>query len=157
MKNEHSQVNLILIIFIFMSLSSCENAIYKKWDKKTLKDNVWHQGQYIIFEPEMKDTNRDYSITIGIRHHYGLQLNVMSLRVVYIAPSGNTETRIYNIAMTDDKGEPIASCLGSLCDLETETETAFRFKETGKYKVIIQQITVFEKLPGIMEVGLIIR
>lgn len=140
-----------------MLLSSCDNAIYKKWDKKTLKDNVWHQGQDIIFEPEIEDTNRDYSITIGIRHLYGLQLDGMSLGVAYIAPSGNTETRIYNIAMTDDKGEPLASCSGSYCDLETETETAFRFQETGKYKVIIQQITVFEKLVGIMEVGLIIR
>jgi len=149
---------LLLVIAASSALIiACGNTVYKKWDKSTLKDNIWHSSQEIVFEPQIEDINRSYNVTIGIRYLYGLQLNELPIGVVYTAPSGNTDTTLYSLKLKAESGEYLGDCSGSYCDLESEVETSFKFQETGKYKVVVQQLSAYEKLVGIMEVGLIIK
>lgn len=142
---------------MILTVTSCDQAVFKKWDDTSLTNNIWDSGKEIQFNPEIEDITKAYSITIGIRHLYGLNLPELPLGVGIIAPSGATETKLYTIKLMDENNQPLASCSGSFCDLETEVEPSFTFSEKGKYTFIVQQLTGFEKLNGIMEVGLIIK
>jgi hypothetical protein len=48
------------------------------------------------------------------------------------------------------------SCSGDLCDLETVVFEDFKFEEVGEYKIAISHNEKGYKIPGIIEVGLII-
>jgi gliding motility-associated lipoprotein GldH len=148
---------LLFIVASAATIVSCQNTVYKKWDNTTLKNNLWSTGQKLVFDPKIEDSGRTYSITIGIRHFHGLDLHEIAVSLSFISPSGDLDMKTYTLPIKDSQGDYLASCSGSYCDLETEVETSYQFKETGQYKIIIQQITPFENLIGIMEVGLIIR
>jgi len=148
---------LIYLLFISLILASCHNNVYKKWDDKAFPKYIWNADIEVVFEPEILDVERTYEIILGLRHVHGVKIQNIPVGVAITAPSGKTETKLYSIMVTDSKGKELANCSGSLCDIETTVETAFKFQEKGIHKILVKQLTPFEKLNGIMELGLIIK
>jgi hypothetical protein len=62
----------------------------------------------------------------------------------------------YRLKIKDSQNKNIANCAGDICDLDTVVEESFKFDETGEYKILITHNEKGFKVPGIMEVGLIV-
>ncbi len=149
---------LFTIIFILMIvvLMSC-NRIYREYDKESFPNYIWENGQKITFKPTIKDVTKSYQIVLGLRHVYGLKLRTLAINVEQISPSGKTITKEHQLTLIDDRGEYISSCGGDLCDIEVAVESGVKFQEAGEYTFIITHNMPLDRLPGIMEVGLIIN
>lgn len=152
-----NKFSLFCILFFLSVLIGCQGTVYKKWEKSAFPNYMWQKNNVIDFKPEVSDISKSYRIIIGIRHIYGLKLPYIPVQMTIISPTGITRKFEYQIFVIDEKGKPIADCSGSLCDIEQEVESSFRFEEPGQHTISISQISGLDYINGIMEVGLIIK
>jgi gliding motility-associated lipoprotein GldH len=117
---------------------------------------VWKYDQEINFKPIIEDVNKTYKLTLGIRHLYGFQLNSINVTVRSISPSGKESTKDYELKIKDSEGKYISNCGGDLCDLEVMVDENIKFEEVGEYKYSVTHNVQADRIPGIMELGLII-
>ena len=134
---------------------SC-NHVYKEYDKESFPTYTWKSGQEINFNPTIEDVNKSYKLTLGIRHLYGFQLSSINVTVKSISPSGKEATKDYEFKIKDSEDKYIGSCGGDLCDLETVVDDNIKFEEPGQYKYSITHNVQADRIPGVMEFGLII-
>lgn len=144
---------VILVLFLFF-ITSCR--YYKEYDKESFPTYAWNAGQEITFYPTIDDINASYELTLGIRHLFGFQPSRIGVRVKSISPSGKVVTKIYDFQIRDASMEYIGSCGGDLCDLETIVDEQVRFEEAGEYTYVITHTENTDKIPGVMEFGLIL-
>lgn len=147
--------SILLYLMIAILAVAC-NHVYKKYDKDSFPTYAWKYGQEIVFNPTIDDISKSYKLILGMRHLYGLQLGSLPVTVTSIAPSGKETTRNYELKIKDAADKYIGNCAGDLCDLETVVDENLKFEEPGQYKYIIKHNVQAEKIPGVMEFGLIL-
>jgi gliding motility-associated lipoprotein GldH len=148
-----SALKLVLAILL---LTSCDR-VYRKYDKDSFPTYTWKNGQEVVFNPIIEDVTKPYELVLGLRHVYGLKIRTLAINVRQISPSGKESSKEYQLTLIDDRGEYISSCGGDLCDIEVAVESGVKFNEAGEYKYIVTHHMPLDRLPGIMEVGLIIN
>ncbi len=116
----------------------------------------WKSGQAITFSPTIDDIAKSYSLTLGIRHHYALNVEKFGVQIVMTSPSGKEEALDATALIRDTAGEHVGDCMGDICDLEVLVSDGMKFTEAGTYNVTIVHSEDGYQIPGIMEVGLII-
>jgi gliding motility-associated lipoprotein GldH len=146
---------LKLLLFTLL-LTSCDR-VYREYDKDSFPTYTWKNGQEVIFNPAIEDVTKSYELVLGLRHVYGLKIRTLAINVRQLSPSGKERSKEYQLKLIDDRGEYIGSCGGDLCDIEVAVESGVKFDETGKYKYIVTHNMPLDRIPGIMEVGLIIN
>jgi gliding motility-associated lipoprotein GldH len=141
---------------VMLLLTSCDR-VYREYDKDSFPTYTWKNGQEVTFNPTIEDATKSYELVLGLRHVYGLKIRTLPVNVRQISPSGKESSKEYQLTLIDDKGEYISSCGGDLCDIEVAVESGVKFDETGEYKYIVTHSMPIDRIPGIMEVGLIIN
>ena len=129
---------------------------YKEYDKKSFPLYAWEAGQEVTFHPTIDDINTSYQLTLGIRHLFGFEPSSIGIRVKSVSPSGREVTNDYDFQIRDASMEYIGSCGGDLCDIETMVDDQITFEEAGQYTYVITHTVNTNKIPGVMEVGLIL-
>ncbi|HEY3402246.1 MAG TPA: hypothetical protein VGK59_02600 [Ohtaekwangia sp.] len=147
--------NSVLYSVMMVVLISCTH-VYKEYDKESFPTYTWKSGQGIVFKPVIEDVSKSYSLTLGIRHLYGFQLNSIPVTVRMISPSGKESTADYDFRTRNSENEYLAKCGGDLCDLETVVEENLKFGEAGTYTYVVTHQVQADQIPGVMEFGLII-
>lgn len=135
-------------------MSSCH--YYKEYDKKSFPTYSWNDGQEVVFTPKVEDISKTYQITLGLRHHYGFQSKSFGVNIKVVSPSGKESNKNYDLKIKDENNKHIGSCAGDMCDLETLVFEEFKFDEVGEHQISISHNETGYRIPGIMEVGLII-
>lgn len=95
-------------------------------------------------------------MALGVRHLYGFPLDKITLTIKTVSPSGKESTRDYELAVKDSENNYISKCAGDICDLETIVDANIKYEEPGTYKYLITHSVPADKIPGVMELGLII-
>ena len=124
--------------------------------EKSQKQLHWKKGKKVSFNPEIIDNSETYNISFAFRHVYGFQLKSIKIRVQQTTPSGNTQSKDYEIPIFTEDDTYLSTCAGDICDLETLIEKDFKFEETGTYTYEIEHLVPIEELPNVMEIGMII-
>jgi gliding motility-associated lipoprotein GldH len=145
---------IITLITCVAFLTRCHT--YKEYNKDAFGNYTWGSAQEIVFKPVIEDVTKTYTLSVGIRHIYGLQLEAMSVTVKIISPSGKEETQKHDFKLMKGPDQYVGSCAGDLCDLETVVNDDLKFVESGEHQIIISHNFSGNKIPGIMEVGVII-
>ena len=143
------------ITVLFLATASC-NHTFKEYNKESFPAYSWQQGQEIEFNPKIEDITKTYQITLGLRHVYGLKLSSMTVNVRMISPSGKETSKDYTLKIMKSEDQYEGSCAGDLCDLEVLVEKSMNFDETGEYRFILTHKVQTERVPGVIEFGLII-
>lgn len=150
------KTNLMIIVLIVVTAFSCnENEVFENHSGE-FPNYRWEKSVYINFDPEIDDTDSKYQISIAFRHVHGFQLKKLKLAVKITSPSGKVQNKKYKLKVAKNETEYYSDCAGDYCDLVEVVEKKFKFKEKGKYKFEIGQITNVDPLPNVMKVGLII-
>jgi gliding motility-associated lipoprotein GldH len=139
-----------LILFV-----SC-NHVYKEYNKESFPTYSWNDGQEITFSPKIESVDKAYQLTVALRHHDRMQMKALGITIKMISPSGKENVKDYRLKIKDSQNKNIANCAGDICDLESVVEESFKFDEAGEYKILITHNEKGFKVPGIMEVGLIV-
>ncbi len=145
----------ILGIVILFGVAACDH-VYREYDKDSFSTMSWKDGQTVTFTPVIEDTGKPCRIELGIRHHYGLNVEKFGVQVLVTSPSGKEERLALAVVVKDPSGERIGDCMGDICDLETAIADDYKFAEAGTYTVSVSHTEHGYQIPGIMEVGLII-
>jgi gliding motility-associated lipoprotein GldH len=142
-------------LLMILLLTSCKH-VFKEYEREAFPTYSWNDAQTVVFHPKIEDVNKSYQITIGLRHLYGLQLKSIPVSVTIKAPSGKEMKKDYTVALRDSENKNIGSCAGEMCDVESVFLDHYKFEEIGEHEVTIAHTESGYRIPGIMEVGLII-
>jgi len=154
-------LSLNILAFSVMALlitGSCTRGkIFEKYHK--FENNTWKRvGDSVVFETPIKDTSALYDVFVAIRHTTFYPYDKISVGFTIYYPSGESRYSEHNIVLKDDRGKFVSEGLGDIWDIRVPVKEKFSFNNIGTYKFEIENLTGNKFLvPGVMEVGLIIK
>lgn len=151
------KIILIPFILVLITIACTRGKIFEKYHK--FENNTWKRvGDNVWFEVPVKDTTTLYDLFIAIRHATFYPYDKISVGITIYAPSGEMRYSEHNILLKDGSGKFIAEGLGDIWDIKIPFKEKFSFSNRGIYKFEIENLTGTKYLlPGVMEVGLVIR
>lgn len=148
--------NIIWVLLFPVFLLSCNNQKifeqHKEFDKMS-----WNRFNILQFDVNVKDPESAYDILLAIRHLPEIRYKELKINMTIYSPSGAMRSADYILPMLDKDGNSISSCLGDLCDITIPIRNQFKFTEAGINRIEIENKFTKVDMPGIMEVGLIIK
>jgi len=156
---KNPKINLILIslLMIVLTTACSRGKIFEKYHK--FENNTWKRvGDHVWFEVPVKDTTALYDLFIAIRHATFYPYDKISVGITIYSPHGETRYSEHTVILKDDRGKFISEGLGDIWDIRVPFKENFTFGSTGLYKFEIENLTGTKYLlPGVMEVGLVIK
>ncbi len=147
---------IYIVLFSTILFFGCGDDQIFKQNLKDFANYQWEKGQTLTFAPKIEDTTQACNLILAFRHVHGYQFANLRLGILQKAPSGAETLKSYNVMVAEGDGY-LSECSGDYCDLEAILETNFRFHEIGDYTFTLQHEMPVEKLPNVMEVGIIIE
>jgi gliding motility-associated lipoprotein GldH len=145
-----------LIFFVFIILSGCTNqTIYKEF--KEMEKLTWNRFDFLEFETSIENIETNYDIVMVVRHLPELRIKQLPFNFTIYSPSDEMRSADHVIDFEDSEGNRKSECLYDLCDISVNVREAITFYEPGVYKFRIENKWPKTELPGIIEVGLIIK
>jgi gliding motility-associated lipoprotein GldH len=139
-----------------MILSSCNpSVIYEK--HIDIERITWNRFDIKTFEVDIQDISAGYDFYIAIRHHTDIPLKFITVKFTLHTPSGEIRTLEQKILLKDNEGNLLGDGMGDLWDLDQLLREDFHFTEPGICKVEISSTMSKADLPGIMQIGLIVK
>jgi gliding motility-associated lipoprotein GldH len=143
----------ILGLFI---ISSCnQGKVYEKYFD--IERITWNRFDVKTFEVDIKDISSHYDFYIVIRHHTDIPFKFITARFTMITPSGEERVLEQKILLKDKDGKLLGDGMGDLWDVVHPARKDFQFTDPGICKVEISSTMSQADLPGIMQVGLIVK
>jgi len=143
-------------LFLIFIMTSCNpGKIYEK--HIDIERITWNRFDVKTFDVAIKDITVSYDFYIALRHHTEVPFKSIDVSFIINTPSGEMRISEHEIALRDKEGKLLGDGLGELWDLEYLAWKGFQFTEPGICRVEISSAMSKADLPGIMQVGLIIR
>lgn len=155
MKNNRN-TTIILILLLPVLLLSCSNQkIFEKFEK--FENISWNRFNKLKFEINLEDTEPQFDIFLAIRHLPEIQYKELKINMTIYSPSEEMRSADYVLPLRNKDGNSLSECLGDLCDITIPIRKRFKFSEPGINRIEIESKFTKVDMPGIMEVGLIVR
>jgi len=145
---------LLFISFLF-GFGCVNHKIYEEYKK--FEKYSWHRFDFLEFKVPIEDPDIAYNIYISIRHLPEFSLKELPVNVTIYSPSGEIRSAEYKLDLLDNDGNRLSECLGDFCDINILIRDDYIFSEPGIFKFRIENKWPKLDLPGIMEVGLMIK
>ena len=148
---------LILTLVLFTAVfSSCDpGKIYEKHiDNERI---TWNRFDVKTFRVDIKDISSSYDFYVAIRHLTDVPLKYITIKSIIYTPSGETRMMEHKIMLKDDEGKLLGKGMGDLWDIVYLAREDLQFSEPGTCTVEISSTMMQTNLPGIMQVGLIVK
>jgi gliding motility-associated lipoprotein GldH len=145
--------------FIFLGLfmlSGCNpGKIFEKY--YDIDRITWNRFDVKTFQFDIDDTSSGYDFFAVIRHHTDIPFRFIDIRFIINTPSGETRIMEQKILIRDKEGKLLGEGMGDLWDIMQPVRQDFRFNEPGKCTVEISSAMSQADLPGVLQVGLVVR
>lgn len=147
---------LHLLIPGLMIFFSCDSV--KIYEKHLDNERItWNRFDIKTFTIDIKDVSAGYDFYIAIRHLTDVPFKYIAIKFVLYTPSGELRSLEQKIMLKDNEGKLLGEGMGDMWDLVHLVREDFQFTEPGLCKVEISSTMSQASLPGIMQVGLIVR
>ncbi|MEM7297088.1 MAG: gliding motility lipoprotein GldH [Bacteroidota bacterium] len=146
--------NIISLCIGILIITSCDsNRIYQ--DFNDMDEAFWHMDSIQSFNFEIEDTTKRYNVLATFRNSSSYPFYNLYFQYTISDSTNNViEQELKEINFFDPKtGEPFGSGLGDLFDHTYALREEYRFKETGFYRVDLQQFMRMDTLPYVLSVG----
>ncbi len=147
-------LKILGIFFLITGLISCDsNKVFEEYIE--VKGANWQKEDVASFEFEAKDTTDAHNLYINVRNTGGYQYSNLYLFVTMQGPNGGLLKDTVNCVLADNRGKWLGKGIGDLWDLRIPYVGGFKFAQSGKYIVSLEQAMRTEDgLDGITDVGL---
>jgi gliding motility-associated lipoprotein GldH len=148
----------LILTFIagMLVLTSCNPR--KIYEKHLDNDRItWNRFDVKTFKVDIKDISAKYAFYIAIRHLTDVPFRYLTINFTLYTPSGERRTMEQKIFLKDNKDNLLGNGMGDLWDLVHLVRDDFEFTEPGICTVEISSTMSQADLPGIMQVGLIVK
>jgi gliding motility-associated lipoprotein GldH len=148
-----------LIPFILaglLVLTSCnQRKIYEKYiDNDRI---TWNRFDVKTFKVDIKDISSKYAFYVAIRHLTDFPFRYITINFTLYTPSGESRTVEQKILLKDKDDKLLGDGMGDLWDIVQLVRDNFEFSEPGICTVEISSTMPQANLPGVMQVGLIVK
>ena len=144
---------LLAMLLFFTACSS--GKIYE--DHKEIKGNVWNRFDVLEFEFNVEDISPAYDFYVAFRYMEQMPLDHIDIEFTFYSPSGETRSSEHRVEFRDSGDKPLGKGMGDLWDLEKLLREGYKYTEPGICKVEISSTMSYADIPGIMQVGLVVR
>lgn len=144
---------MLLLLLAGIMVSCGSKAIYREFVK--FPDNVWSAENVPQFTVTVENDTSNYDMFLAFRYVHGYPLTNASMTITETDPDGNTQMHPVTVEIRKDDGTYIGDGSGDIWDVEHKIKSNVKLKK-GNYSFSIEQ-EIAEKLPMVMEVGLILR
>ena len=147
----------IIAVLVLIIIAGCsgDKVVFEEYKK--FENLSWNRFNIATFEVPIEDLQTGYDIYLTIRHIPEFTLESLPINFTYTMPTGDMRSTDKELRFVDNEGNKKSNCLGDLCDIEILLRKNLRFQESGLLTVEIENKFTKLELPGIMEVGLIVR
>ncbi len=144
------------LLLSLVILASCNSS--KIYEKHIDNDRItWNRFDVKTFNVDIKDISSKYDFYIAIRYISEIPFNYITVKFILYTPSGETRMMDEKIMLKDKAGNLLGDGMGDLYDLNSLARKDFQFTEPGVCKVEVSSTMSQLELPGIMQVGLIVK
>jgi gliding motility-associated lipoprotein GldH len=148
--------SVLLLLGTCLLLSSCDNA--KIYEKHLDNERItWNRFDVKTFNIDIEDISATYDFYLAIRHITAFPLDYITIQFIINTPSGETRMLEQKIRLKDAEGNWLGDGMGDLWDFTQLVRGDFRFTQAGTCTIEISSTMSQADLPGIMQVGLIVR
>jgi len=148
--------NILLLLIGLTVFPSCDSA--KIYEKHLDNERItWNRFDVKTFKVDIKDISCSYDFYVAIRHHTDFPLPYLTIRFTLFTSSGEMRTMEQKIILKDKQGNLMGDGMGEIWDLLHLAREDFQFTEPGVCSVEVSSTMSQADLPGIMQVGLIVK
>ncbi len=122
-----------------------------------MADMSWNRFDIVKFDIPVEEGGFEADFFLTIRHIPEIPYESLKYNFTFIMPSGEIRTADHVLQFADDEGNSLSQCMGDLCDLTVPVRMGLRVSEAGTLRIEIENKYTRLEMPGIMEVGLIVR
>jgi len=155
MKNLLTKIFFVMITGVLLTACSGETKVYEKY--YVFDDMSWNRFDYLDYQVSLDDPDAEYDIYVAIRHIPEIPYKEMPISLAIYSPSGSMRAANHTLELVDRDGNSLSKCLGDLCDIVIPVRKGFTINEPGTVKFEIENKYTKIEMPGIMEVGLIVK
>lgn len=144
-----------MIVLVATVLMSCDkNRVYEEY--RDIPGKVWENKEPVLFNVEVNDTVTPSNLIVHIRHTNEYQFQNLFLFFTTIYPDGEMSRDTLEFYLLNDRGKPLGSCSGDICNAKFMIRKGVKFPQKGKYVFGIEQNmrTGEQKLQHITDIGL---
>ncbi len=145
--------SIFIVILSTFLLISCRNN-QPQIISKNFPETGWHRFDKLSFDMQIANVKNNYSISAIIKHSPDMEYDRIPLHIIMTYPSG--EERIWEqiIKIRDKDGNLNGVLKDGVVDLEVVIRSKLAFNETGKIKLLVEQIIPKYDTPGIFSFAL---
>jgi gliding motility-associated lipoprotein GldH len=146
-------IPFLAVLFVFTACS--HRKIYEKYlDNERI---TWNRFDVKTFKVDIKDISSKYAFYVALRHVTDVPINYINISFSINTSSGETRTIEQKILLRDNDGKLLGNGMGDLWDVVQLVRDNFEFTEPGICTVEISSRMPQANLPGVMQVGLIVK
>jgi gliding motility-associated lipoprotein GldH len=147
---------LKLMILATIIASSCSRKIeYEEYAE--IQDNAWEINDIKSFDVPIQDTSNAFHVFLMLRNNGEYPWRNIHMFVTTTSPAGHQVKDTVEYYLADEMGKWLGSGWGHIWTNQLPFRLNVRFPHKGIYKFDIQHGMRNEVLPGILDVGVMIK
>jgi gliding motility-associated lipoprotein GldH len=151
--------SIILVLSSILILSSCDSRRILYQERLSFgEEMVWKKSDTKTFTIEVKENKHPFELVLELRYITAYPYDKLLLHIFETDPSGKKIRKDVDVQIRESNGEFIGDKGLDIIDLEFILDGNKAYPSFGTYTYEISQVMPeVETLPGVMEIGLILR
>lgn len=117
----------------------------------------WSRFNTPLFTPQISDTISSFDILVSIRNNRNYPYRNLFLFITTISPEGYSLRDTVEYQLADERGNWYGKGPGDIHNLSVPFRSNIKFPVPGEYSFKIEQGMRVDNLPGILDIGLLIK
>ena len=141
----------LFFVLPLFSLWSCGPDIECE-EELLLQDDIWSYQDSLVAEFNVADTNAVYNIHLILEHSTNFPYQNFYIKIHNRFPDGQELSEQLSLELAASAGVWLGDCDSQQCVLDIPIQAGVYFNQLGDYRVLVEQFSRRELLPGIEKV-----
>lgn len=140
----------------FFVLLGCQPraVLNEKW---VFDNQQWSNADTLDFKVSIPDTTTRYDLLLDLKHSPGFSNQNFYIRIYTRFPDGQRLDKLVSLELADKAGVWFGRCNKKSCRLRIPIQENAWFNQPGDYLFTLEQYSRMDPLPGVHQLGMIIR
>lgn len=140
-------------MLLAFGLSACNNNVIIDV-YEDLPAEGWKYEDSVSLEFDIEDTTHYYQVFVNLQIHANYAWENFFTKMTVISPSGEVNTESVELILAEKSGKWKGSGLGDIITYQEAVQKRKTFKQSGTYKVILQQNMREEPWENVKSIGI---
>jgi len=143
----------IIVLLLAFGLSSCNDQVIIDVYEE-LPAEGWKYEDSVSFDFDIEDTTHYYQLFVNLQIHADYAWENFFTKITLIGPSGEQTTESVELTLAEKSGKWKGSGLGDIITYQEAIQKRQTFKQSGTYRVILEQNMRQEPWENLKSIGI---